>query len=119
MGARPVLVAYNVWVTDADLALARTMAATVRRPGIRALGLSVGDRLQVSMNLVDPGAVGPAEATDAVAEVARTVGARVEGCELVGLVPRSVLDATDPARWDELDLADDRTIEARRARGVR
>jgi len=114
VGAREVLVAYNVWLAGAGVDVARTIAAAVRRPGIRALGLSVGDRVQVSMNLVDPGAVGPAEATDAVAELARPLGATVDGCELVGLVPRSVLHAVSETRWAELDLAEDRTIEARR-----
>ena len=40
----------------------------------------------------------------------------VAGCELVGLVPRAVLDAVPRARWAELDLDEDRTIEARLAR---
>ena len=35
------------------------------------------------------------------------------GCELLGLVPRTVLDAVEPYRWAALDLAEDRTIEAR------
>ena len=35
--------------------------------------------------------------------------------ELVGLVPSSVLDAVPARRWPELDLAEDRTIEARLA----
>lgn len=110
VGARPLLVAYNVWLTEPDLALARRIAREVRRPGIRTLGLAVGDRVQVSMNLVDPLAVGPAEATEAVAALAP-----VAGCELVGLVPRSVLDAIEPERWASLDLGEDRTIEARLA----
>jgi hypothetical protein len=38
------------------------------------------------------------------------------GAELVGLVPASVLDRTDPARWSQLDLDVERTIEARLAR---
>lgn len=108
VGARPLLVAYNVWLAEPDLALARRVAAAVRRPEVRTLGLQVGDRVQVSMNLIDPLAVGPGAATDAVAALAA-----VAGCELVGLVPEAVLEAEDPARWDELDLAADRTIEAR------
>jgi len=114
VGARPVLVAYNVWLADAEVDVARAIAAAVRRPGIRALGLAVGDRVQVSMNLVDPEALGPDVATDAVAELAEDQGATVDGCELVGLLPRSVLYAVAKPRWTELDLAEDRTIEARR-----
>lgn len=119
VGARPVLVAFNVWVAGTDLAGARRLANDVRRPGIRTLGLQAGDRLQVSMNLVDPYQVGPAAAFDAVAGAAAQAGAEVTGAELVGLVPDAVLRAVPHSRWEELDLADDRTIEARLdARGV-
>ncbi len=110
VGARLVLVAYNVWLEHPDLGRARAVAAAVRGPGLRALGLEVGDRVQVSMNLIDPTAVGPAEAHDRVA-----AAVAVAGAELVGLVPAAVLHAVDPTRWAELDLAPDRTIEARLA----
>ncbi|MBX3285066.1 MAG: glutamate formiminotransferase [Actinobacteria bacterium] len=113
VGARPLLVAYNVWLAEPDLALARRIAAEVRQPAVRALGLAVGERVQVSMNLVDPGAVGPAEATDLVA-----ARAPVAGCELVGLVPEAVLAAVAPQRWAALDLGADRTIEERLGRAL-
>lgn len=112
VGQRGVLVAYNVWLTGTDLATAVRLAGQVRRPGIRALGLGVGDRHQVSMNLVDPGTVGPAAAYDAVVRAAQGV-AQISGAELVGLLPQAVLDAVPAHRWAELDLAADRTIEAR------
>lgn len=115
VGARPLLVAYNVWVDGIDLTTTRAVAAAVRSPTLRALGLGVGERLQVSMNLVAPTVTGPAAATDAVAAVVAAHGGEVTGCELVGLLPQAVLDATDPHRWSELDLADDKTIEARLA----
>jgi glutamate formiminotransferase len=111
VGARPVLVAWNVWLARPDLACARRVAREVRGPRLRALGLPVGERVQVSMNLVAPDVLGPAEAWDLVAS-----RAAIAGTELVGLVPRSVLERTDPARWAQLDLAEDRTIEARLAR---
>ncbi|MGD9797242.1 MAG: glutamate formiminotransferase [Acidimicrobiia bacterium] len=110
VGARYPLVAYNVWLAEPDLGLARRVAAAVRSPAVRALGLEVGDRVQVSMNLVDPGAVGPAAAHDAVAALAPVAGA-----ELVGILPRAVLRAVDEDRWAELDLDEDRTVEARLA----
>lgn len=108
VGARPVLVAYNVWLAEPDLGRAKQLAAAVRSPTVRALGLQVGDEVQVSMNLIAPEVTGPGAVVDAIAAVAR-----VERCELVGLVPRDVLEREDPARWDELDLHRDRTIEAR------
>jgi glutamate formiminotransferase / 5-formyltetrahydrofolate cyclo-ligase len=114
-GARPPLVAYNVWLRDADLATARAVAVAARRPDLRALGLQVGERVQVSMNLVAPERLGPAAAYDLVAGLATQAGARAARAELVGLVPRAVLDAVPARRWTELDLAEDRTIEARLA----
>ena len=78
----------------------------------------MGDRFQVSCNLIAPDEIGPAEATALVADAGRDTGVTVEGCELVGLVPQAVLDRIDPAEWSRLDLAADRTIEARiRRRG--
>ena len=108
VGARLPLVAYNVWLAEPDLALARRVAAAVRGPGIRALGLPVGRRVQVSMNLIDPLRIGPADAFDAVA-----ARAPVAGAELVGLVPDAVLGAVPRERWAELDLDADRSVEAR------
>lgn len=109
VGARAVLVAYNVWVTG-GLAEAKRIAAAVRGPGIRALGLQVGDRVQVSMNLVEPSSVGPATAYDLIALEADEAPV---GAELVGLLPAAVLNAIPRARWSALDLDDERTIEAR------
>jgi glutamate formiminotransferase len=111
VGARPFLIAYNVWLAAADVDLARQVAAAVRSPAVRALGLSCGSRVQVSMNLVDPLTVGPAAAFDAVA-----ARAEVAGAELVGLMPADVLDRVPPRRFAELDIGPDRTIEARLAR---
>jgi glutamate formiminotransferase len=115
VGARPVLVAYNVWLAGADLSAARAIAAAARRPGLRALGLQVGGRTQVSMNLIAPAELGPADAFDLVDELAGDAAVAVEGAELVGLLPEAVLRAVPRARWAALGLAEDRTIEARLA----
>lgn len=108
VGARPVLVAYNLWLLEPDLVRAREVAAEIRAPGLRTLGLQVGDRVQVSCNLIDPWRVGPAAAFDAVAS-----RVAVAGAELVGLLPRAVLEAAPPSRWADLGIGPDQTIEAR------
>jgi glutamate formiminotransferase len=108
VGARRLLVAYNLWLGDADVATARRIASEVRRPGLRTLGLEVGDAVQVSCNLVDPLRIGPADAFDAVAS-----RVAVDRAELVGLAPAAVLDQVPSRRWAELDLDPTRTIEAR------
>lgn len=108
VGARPPLVAYNLWLAGADLSVARRLAADLRGPAVRALGLQVGASVQVACNLIDPEAVGPAAVFDAVA----TRNA-VERAELVGLLPARVLAAIPSPRWAELDVDWSRTIEGR------
>ncbi len=110
VGARPLLVAYNLWLAEPDLDRAKEVAAAVRSAPIRTLGLAVGDHVMVSCNLVDPIHVGPADVWDAVA-----AHVPVARAELVGLVPEAVLRSTPEDRWEQLDLAADRTIEARLA----
>ena len=119
VGARPVLVAYNVWVAGPEdgaapaLGLARQVAGLVRGPALRSLGLPAGDLAQVSCNLIEPESVGPAEAYDLIAEAVTAQGGAVIRAELVGLVPARVLAAIPAHRHDELDVSEDRTIEAR------
>lgn len=108
VGARMPLVAYNLWLADADLEKARRLAASIRGPRVRALGLQVGSHVQVSMNLIEPELTGPAAVYDLLSR-----SAAIDRAELVGLLPLSVLGRIPPARWETLDLAPDRTIEAR------
>jgi glutamate formiminotransferase / 5-formyltetrahydrofolate cyclo-ligase len=114
VGARRVLMAYNVWVSSAEVA--RRVAPLVRRPEVRALGLAVGERAQVSCNLLDPAAFGPDRLYDAVAAAVRTAGGEPEGGELVGLLPETVLAAVPMHRRRELGLAEEMTVEARLGR---
>lgn len=108
VGARTELVAFNVYLRSASLDEAKQVASRIRGPHLRTLGLAVGDKVQVSMNLVSPRLIGPAQAYDLVAR-----HAAVDRAELVGLVPAGVLTAIPRWRWQELDLAEDRTVEWR------
>jgi glutamate formiminotransferase / 5-formyltetrahydrofolate cyclo-ligase len=109
VGARPVLVAFNVWVDTMEVA--RQVAPKVRGPQVRALALAVGERAQVSTNLIDPAHLGPADLYDTVAELVTAHGGRVQGAELVGLIPESVLSAIPEKRWAELGLGATSTLE--------
>ena len=111
VGARRVLVAYNVWVSSPELA--RRVAAKVRSREVRTLGLAVGTRAQVSCNLVDPVRVGPADVYDQVLRQVSALGGSVLGAEMVGLVPEVVLEAVPRSRHAELGLSDGATVEAR------
>jgi glutamate formiminotransferase len=111
VGARPILIAYNLWLKDATLETAKEIAKHIRSESVRALGLQVGPAVQVSMNLIDPAATGP----DAVWDLVERYAA-IDHAELVGLVPARTLAKIDRSRWAQLDLASDKTIEARFAR---
>jgi glutamate formiminotransferase len=102
------MVAYNLWLGRPDLALARSLAASLRSPAVRALAFTLGREVQLSFNLLSPLEVGPAEVMDTVrAHVA------VAKAELVGLVPSLVLKAVPRGRWPELGLSEDLSIEHR------
>ena len=108
VGVRQPLIAYNIWLEGVDLATTKKIATAVRTESIRTLGLQVGEFTQVSINLVNPGTSNPADAFDAVRQ-----HVLVHHCELVGLLPEGVLRSIPTGRWEELDLAEDRTIEWR------
>ena len=122
VGARTVLIAYNVWLAPAGpdgpsadevVAAARSLAAGLRRPGLRTLGLAVAGGAQVSCNVVDPERVPLTEVYDAVARGAGPLGCEARRGELVGLLPDSALAAVPERRWSELGLRADDTIEFR------
>ena len=125
VGAREVLVAYNVDLAGADLDLARAIAKAVRErdgglPAVRAMGVALeGRRLaQVSMNLLDYKVTPPAVAFAAVAALAERAGARVEASEIVGLVPAVALAGTDPADLRLRGFTPDLLLEERLARAL-
>ena len=99
VGARPFLVAFNAFLDTADVEVARAVAGQVRErdgglPAVRALGLEVGGRAQVSMNLTDLEKTSIPVALEAVRAAAAERGATVQSTELVGLVPLgAILDA--------------------------
>jgi glutamate formiminotransferase / 5-formyltetrahydrofolate cyclo-ligase len=92
VGARPFLVAFNVFLDTDDVDVARAIAARIRESGgglraVRALGFSVGGKAQVSMNLTDLDETPIPVALEAVRSAAAERGAAVESTELVGLAP--------------------------------
>ena len=97
IGARPFLVAYNVYLGSAEnLKVAKDIAKAVRESSgglkaVKGLGLEVDGQAQVSMNLVDTEQTPMHVAYDAVAREAESRGARTTWSEIVGLVPERVL----------------------------
>jgi glutamate formiminotransferase len=125
VGARGLLIAYNVELAGADLGLARRVAAAVRErdgglPAVRAMGVALEQRglVQVSMNLLDYKVTPPAAAFAAVARLAEPAGARVVASEIVGLVPAAALAGVDPADLLLPASTPQRFLEERLARAL-
>jgi glutamate formiminotransferase/formiminotetrahydrofolate cyclodeaminase len=97
IGARPFLVAYNVYLGPAsNLQIAKNIAKAVRGSSggfkyVKGLGLEVDGQAQVSMNLVDTEKTPLHTAFDFVKMRADAEGAPVTWSEIVGLVPERVL----------------------------
>jgi glutamate formiminotransferase / formiminotetrahydrofolate cyclodeaminase len=97
IGARPFLVAYNVYLGPAsNLQIAKNVAKAVRGSSggfkyVKGLGLEVDGQAQVSMNLVDTEKTPLHNTFDFVKMRAEAEGAQVTWSEIVGLVPERVL----------------------------
>jgi glutamate formiminotransferase len=101
VGARPLLIAYNVNLKTNDVAVAKRIAGAVRaRDGgllhLKALGFELTSRgiAQVSMNLTSYEQTNIHQAFEAVRREAERLGVEVLGSEIVGLVPQAALDRT-------------------------
>lgn len=109
VGARKLLIAYNVVLATADLAIARAIAKRIRAsdgglPAVKAIGIFLKSRelAQVSMNLTDYHQTSVTAAFHAVQTEAARHGVEILESEVVGLVP---LDALSQASGEELKLA--------------
>ena len=99
VGARKFLIAYNINLATPDLAVAKTIAKKIRAssggfPCVKAMGVDLKARslAQVSMNLTDFETTSIGAVFDAVTRAAATAGVKVEGSEIVGLIPRRALE---------------------------
>jgi glutamate formiminotransferase/formiminotetrahydrofolate cyclodeaminase len=120
IGARPVLIAYNIYLTSPDVAIAKRIAKAVRaRDGglaeVKALGFEIKERnrAQVSMNLTDYRRTPIPRVVEAVRAEAQRYGVATEESEIVGLVPEdALLDAAE--HYLQLNGFDRRQILERR-----
>ena len=123
VGARPILIAYNVNLATDRVDIARHIASRVRERGgglaaVKALGLWLPERgiAQVSMNLVDYRQTPPQVAYDAVRRLAREEGVDVLNAELIGLIPAAAMSGTTPAAMGLPEFSDLKLLEAQLTR---
>src|SRR6184192_448668 len=99
IGARPFLVAFNIYLDTGDVTIAKDIAKRIRTssgglPAVQASGFEVGGKAQVSVNLLDIDVTSPATVFTAVESAARQRGVGILTSEVVGLIPeRAVLGA--------------------------
>ncbi|HEX9580681.1 MAG TPA: glutamate formimidoyltransferase [Gemmatimonadales bacterium] len=99
IGARPFLVAYNIYLDTPDVTVAEAIAKEIRTssgglPAVQARGFEVGGRAQVSMNLLDIDVTSPATVFATVSQKADARGVNLWKSEIVGLIPeRAILGA--------------------------
>ncbi|MGI0091367.1 MAG: glutamate formimidoyltransferase [Nitrososphaerales archaeon] len=98
VGARPILIAFNVDLETKDVDVAKKIAKRVReRNGgflaVKALGFQLKRRgmVQVSTNLTDYKQTSILPVFEAISKHAEELGVRVAESEIVGLVPRGCL----------------------------
>jgi glutamate formiminotransferase len=100
IGARPVLIAFNVELETPDLAVARRIAAVMRERGgglrsLRALGMRLdARRVQVSFNVTDFDAVPLYRVRELVRLLAAREGVGTGRSELIGLAPLAAVERT-------------------------
>jgi glutamate formiminotransferase/formiminotetrahydrofolate cyclodeaminase len=100
IGARPFLVAYNVYLGPAsNMPVAKAVAKAVRGSSgglrfVKGLGLEVDGQAQVSMNLVDTEKTPLYRAYDMVKMEAEALGVSPTWSEIVGVVPERALFET-------------------------
>jgi glutamate formiminotransferase len=101
VGARRILIAYNVNLDSDRLDVAKAIARTIRQssgglPYVKAMGVRLTpDVVQVSMNLTNYEATPMYVAFDAVRREAERHGVAVRGSEVIGLVPQAALRPGD------------------------
>ncbi len=122
IGARPILIAYNVNLATTRLSVAKRIASVIRASGgglpfVKAMGVPLENRgvVQVSMNLTNYQETSMVTVFDAIAKEASADGVRILESEIVGLVPSNALP-NEPARRLKLRSEDlGKTLEARLA----
>lgn len=96
IGARNPLVAFNVYLTSDDIQIAQKIARVIRHssggfPHVKALGMVVNGRAQVSMNFTNTDVTPLVPVIEAIRREAGQMGVAIHHSELIGLIANSVL----------------------------
>jgi glutamate formiminotransferase len=132
VGARRVLLAWNVYLEGVGLEQLRALAAAVREgpasegggvggfASLRALALRLEsqNRLQLSMNLEDLDRTSPFDVFLHVEREVERLGGRITGTEVIGMLPDPLVLPAAADRLSLLDAPPSRLLSTRLARHV-
>jgi glutamate formiminotransferase len=120
VGARPLLLAWNVDVSGLDIGQLREVAVGLRErnggpPGVRALALVLEEqgRMQISMNLEDVRTRNPFGVFTLLEDEVEKRGGEVVSTEVIGMIPDALLLEAAADRLDLLDPAPSRVLSSR------
>ena len=120
VGARDVLLAWNVVVAGIDEEQAKVIASKIReRDGgfssVRALGLYLRQReqTQISMNIEDPMRTAPVAVYEEIAQAVSEMGGEVLEVEVIGMLPDTLVLPGSESRLDLLNLDPNRILSFR------
>src|SRR3984893_76187 len=121
VGARKVLIAYNINLDTPDVSVAKKIARTIRAssgglPYVKAIGVELQERqlAQVSTNLTDFEQTSIRQVFEAVRLEADRHGCSIHSSEIVGLVPRKALDLDHAADLQLEDFSPEKKILEKR-----
>ena len=110
VGAREVLLAWNVFVEGLSVSAAKEIASKIRErgggfPGLRALGLELPrqHRIQISMNLEDVRRTPPLDVFHRIEREVAARGGEVVETQVIGMIPDALVL---PSAADRLHLPD-------------
>jgi len=120
VGARRVLLAWNLFLRGIGVDQAREIAAQVRErgggfAGLRALGLHLEsrDRVQISMNLEDPVQTPPLAVFSAIEKAVGARGGDIVETQVIGMIPDALVLPAAQERLHVLDLEPARILSHR------
>lgn len=116
IGARDILIAFNIYLDTTDLHYAKIIAKSIREssgglPYVKALGMLVNNKAQVSMNLMNYRKTSIQTVFTRVKELAEDYGIRLHHSELVGCLPLEAMDGIHTEDILLFDFSQDRILE--------
>ena len=116
IGAREILIAFNVYLTTSELAIAKAIARAIREssgglPHVQALGFFVKGRAQVSMNLTNFRVTSIRDVVERIRHEADRFHVAIQSSEIIGLIPRDALAGASASQLKIANFGLERLLE--------